>query len=82
MAIHGCKANGCDRRISVNKLMCAGHWAQVPKPLQGECYAAFAKWKKAMSSSAAEAVVAGEELRKVQAKCIAAVGHVRQPSAA
>lgn len=82
MAIHCCKAVGCERRISVNKLMCAGHWSKVPKGLQGECYAAFSKWKKAMSVSATEAVAAGEELRKVQEKCIAACGYEYKPVAA
>jgi DNA (cytosine-5)-methyltransferase 1 len=69
MAVHGCKAAGCDRRISVNKLLCGSHWALVPKGLQSQCHAAFRKWKAAMSRSAAEAVAAGDDLLVASPEC-------------
>lgn len=80
MAIHGCMADGCDRRISVNKLMCAEHWERVPKDWQGKVYAALRKWKAAMSRSASEAVAAGDELRAVQRKAIEAADLVPCPA--
>ena len=35
MAVKKCEAPGCDRDISQNKLMCAGHWERVPAALPG-----------------------------------------------
>ena len=41
MADHKCPADGCEARVPAGKLMCPADWAQVPKPLQAEVYAAW-----------------------------------------
>jgi hypothetical protein len=40
-----CCAESCKELIPVRLLMCAQHWAKVPKLLQEEVYAAFDYWK-------------------------------------
>lgn len=39
---HECAAPTCKTEIAQSRLMCPGDWAQVPKPLQREVYAAWA----------------------------------------
>lgn len=78
MALHVCMAKDCDRRLSVNRLMCAGHWDRVPKALKNEYAEAVHRVNKTAHLSAVEAasIEASENQRKVQDKCIKAVGRV------
>lgn len=38
---HKCPGHECTAVVPPAKLMCPGHWGQVPKPLQAEVYAAW-----------------------------------------
>jgi hypothetical protein len=38
---HICPARRCGVELPDHLLMCRGHWALVPKPLQGAVYAAY-----------------------------------------
>lgn len=41
MSTHKCPGPVCEAEIPAAKLMCPGHWAEVPGPLQREVYAAW-----------------------------------------
>ena len=38
---HECPADGCDRDVSADMLMCRGHWYMVPKPLRNAVWNAW-----------------------------------------
>lgn len=38
---HVCPANTCTAEVDDDKLLCRGHWAMVPAPLQRAVYAAW-----------------------------------------
>lgn len=40
---HKCPGPECQDQIPRAQLMCTAHWRQVPKPLQTEVYAAWAR---------------------------------------
>lgn len=39
--LHNCAAEGCDKQIAINLLMCMAHWRLVPRPLQRDVYRTF-----------------------------------------
>jgi hypothetical protein len=45
-SLHECAVPNCGRRISLEFLMCPGHWAQVPRDLQRKVYTCWQAWRK------------------------------------
>lgn len=55
-----CPVARCERRCSANYLMCRAHWAQVPRPLRDDVYAAY--WANSAGyPAAAEAAISAVE---------------------
>lgn len=59
--MHECPAPGCKTEVSAAKLMCPAHWAQVPKPLQTEVYAAWDRGRGRGSARHLHAITAAIE---------------------
>lgn len=38
---HDCVIEGCTADVPMHQLMCRGHWAQVPREIQRDVYAAW-----------------------------------------
>ena len=41
MSVHRCPGHGCGEQVPPAKLMCPQCWAQVPRDIQREVYAAW-----------------------------------------
>lgn len=55
---HKCPGHLCKAQVPRNKLMCGGHWGQVPGPLQREVYAAYDRGRGAGTPRHMRAVTA------------------------
>jgi hypothetical protein len=53
--LHKCAAPECAVQVPTAKLMCGPDWAQVPKPLQQEVYAAWDRGRGVFSDRYAQA---------------------------
>jgi hypothetical protein len=60
---HTCKAPNCTARISTSLLMCAKHWAQVPKSIQ---IRVVRNWR-ALSRGVSQEVLDAYEAARVEA---------------
>ncbi len=48
-----CAIEECPIEISLSRLMCAGHWRMVPRPIQAEIYSVFRKRRGGAAHQAA-----------------------------
>lgn len=69
---HKCAAEGCDKRVKVEFLMCLRHWSLVPAPLKQQVYAAFRDWQRG-AETIEERKGQADALRAVQRLAVEAV---------
>ena len=52
-----CPVTGCGRQISLSRLMCRGHWYEIPKQLRDRVWATWRSGEGVLSAEHCEAVL-------------------------
>ena len=67
---HPCPAGGCRAKVRADRLMCAPHWYQVPKPLRDAVWATWRSGEGALSPAhraACDAAIAAVDRQRQEA---------------
>lgn len=74
-----CPALNCIAHVLPDKLLCAAHWARVPRDLQLAVYRSYANYKKARKPNMR--LAAARALREAQRRAIESIRQHKKASA-
>ena len=71
---HKCAAEGCERRVPTDMLMCPEHWRLVSPMTKSNVYRAYDAYLAAARRDVVNAQPAADELRRAQQVAVREVG--------